>query len=105
MKIPKNKYVLKHKSVDIFLKDLTVDVNRDRNTEMSNMEVSRLMKEIGITGKTSTGNHLRFKIDHEVLDGIFRKNHWIHETDEYEGDSDEEQVELSFFPRHPTNHI
>lgn len=77
----KNKYLLKHKPIDVFLKDLTIDYNNTSSSNNSVIEVSRFMKEVGIAGKSSTGNRLRFKISYEELFAMYTKNKWIHEIE------------------------
>lgn len=84
----KNKYVMKRKPFDIFLKTLTDDVNSSCGTHLLSIEVSRLLKEIGITGKASTGNKHRYKLTSDEIIEIFNKNKFIHEDEEFETEDD-----------------
>jgi hypothetical protein len=88
-KFIKEQYVLKKKHMDIFLKDLTQDFNIvEGKSNLSNIEISRIMKEGGMEGKTSTGNKFRFNYRFETLLAIYKKNKWINELEINEGSSD-----------------
>lgn len=80
----RKEYVLKKKSLDIFLKDLTNNVNSYNNSQLMPIEVSRLLKEAGIIGKSSTGNRMRYKMTSDEMLQLFKKNKWIHDDDEFE---------------------
>lgn len=80
----KNQYVLKRKDFNTFLRDLTEFYNRDTNSKSTSIEISRLLKEIGIIGKSSTGNLHRYKYTHNEILEIYKKNKWMHEMDEFE---------------------
>lgn len=86
----RKEYVLKKKSLDIFLKDLTSNINTSNNSQLLPIEVSRLLKEAGIIGKASTGNKMRYKMSSKELLELFKKNKWIHDDDEFEVDDHED---------------
>ena len=84
----KEEYILKSKNFNVFLKDLVYNYNlqNDGRRDINNIEISRLLKEINITGKASTGNKHRYTIPHGELLEIYKKLNWIHRMDEIETD-------------------
>lgn len=85
-KFIKERYVLQKKDFIIFLKDLTEKYNTSEYAkhEMTNIAITRLLKEVGITGKPSTGNKFRYSLTHDEMLEIFKKNKWMHEMDEFD---------------------
>ena len=84
----KEEYILKSKNFNVFLKDLVYNYNlqNDGRRDINNIEISRLLKEINIIGKASTGNKHRYTIPHGELLEIYKKLNWIHRMDEIETD-------------------
>jgi len=80
----KSQYVLKRKDFNVYLKDFTESYNNHSGSKSSPIENSRLLKEIGIIGKNSTGNRHRYKLSSNELLEIFKKNKWMHEMDEFD---------------------
>lgn len=80
----REKYILKRKPFNVFLKHFTDDFNLESGTKLMPIEVSRLLKEANVIGKTSTGNLLRYKYEADEILEVFKKNKWIHEDDEFE---------------------
>lgn len=87
----KTEYLLKNKGLDVFLKTLTEEYN-EKNTKSSRdaREVGKLLKQIGVVGKASTGNKLRFKLTYEELYEIFKKKNFIDDKDEKDEDITDE---------------
>lgn len=87
----KQEYILKNKDFNIFLKDLTKDfnINSEMKNDMCGIEISRMLKEINITGKASTGNKHRYNITHDQILEIYKKHKWMHDMDEFENDQHE----------------
>lgn len=85
-KFIKDEYVLKRKSLSMFLSKLVSEFNQqaNENKKLSNIEISKLLKEIKIIGHTSTGNKLKYNITENELLNIFRNNNFMHELDEFE---------------------
>ena len=80
----KNNYVLKSRPLKLFLCDLVDEVNFDDNIKrkLKNHEVSKLLKEIQIHNKVSTGNRARYDYTWEELYACFDKQKLIHPLDE-----------------------
>jgi hypothetical protein len=82
----KENWVLKKKHFNIFLKDLAQMYNEEKKSNkptLTSIEISRLLKEVGIEGKPSTGNLYRYVKTNDELFNIYKKNKWIHEMDEF----------------------
>ena len=79
----REKYYLKKRDFNIFLKDLTSDfnLNSEMKNDLNSIEISRMLKDIRINGETSTGNRLRYKLPYCDLYNIFQKLHWTHQDD------------------------
>lgn len=76
--------------MDVYLKALTDDYNKINTKSLRDArDVSKLLKEIGIVGKRSTGNKLRYKIAYEELYEIFQQKNFVDDKDEYEDDMQE----------------
>lgn len=86
----KTEYILKKRDMDIFLSQLTDDYNTTHNKyQRKARDVSKLLKDIGINGKASTGNKMRYRFSHTELYNIFKAKNFIDEFDEFT-DGDEE---------------
>ena len=56
------------------------------------LDIAKLLREIGIIPFASTGNKLRAKVDYDTLLEIYQKRKWISQYDEEEDDDDEIKV-------------
>jgi shikimate kinase len=97
-KYVKEEYVLKCKDFNVFLKDLVSNYNmlNDSKRDINNIEISRLLKEIHITGKASTGNKHRYTVPHKELHDIFIKLNWMHQMDEFETDKHDPYLNVNY---------
>ena len=90
----REKYYLKKRDFNIFLKDLTSDfnLNSEMKNDLNSIEISRMLKDIHINGETSTGNRLRYKLPYCDLYNIFQKLHWTHQDDEFEDGNKQDKI-------------
>jgi len=88
-KFVKNEFLLKQKGMNIFLKDLTNAYNaKNERNKREGREISKMLRDIGIVGKSSTGNKLRYKLTYEELLTVYKQRKFTDDKDEYENEDE-----------------